>query len=256
MTQDTSLGWALLSGHELVFLCAHRLHLAPPTPPTNLLLPAAYLAGPSATPPLPPPTTGLPPACLLQGPDLGSCPIPPAFVPSSFFPESQAWLATPPSQSRSPPCPHTQCVPLICLRVELKGQISKKSQLWIWKESPRGPERATSEGTGGGQLSPARQNTPRAGVCPRLTAAQGPGRNVQKEVSLSHTHRALSLPLSLSLSSSGFSVLSLPAGVFSWSFYFLPSFCFIFVAHRTCQSPPSEQCLPHRALDALKDLEF
>lgn len=199
MTQDTSLGWALLSGHDLVFLCAHHLHLAPPTPPTHLLLPAAYLAGPSATLPLPPPTTGLPPACLLQGLIWAPAPSHLHLSPPPSSQNLRHGLQQPlPPRAAAPSCPHTQCVPLICLRVELKGQISKKSQLWIWKESPRGPDRAASEGTGGGQLSPARQSTPRAGVYPRLTAAQGPGRNVQKEVSLSHPHRALSLPPSLS----------------------------------------------------------
>lgn len=233
------LGMSSFSCVPTVYTWHPLLHL-----PTCCCLLPTWLGPLPPFPCLPPPWASLLPACC-RGLIWAPAPSHLHLSPPSSSQNLRHGLQPLPPRAAAPSCPHTQCVPLICLRVELKGQISKKSQLWIWKESPRGPDRATSEGTGGGQLSPAHQSTPRAGVCPRLTAAQGPGRNVQKEVSLSHTHTALSLPLSLSLSSSGFSVLSLPPGVFSWSFYFLPSFCFIFVAHRTCQSPPSEQCLPH-----------
>lgn len=167
MTQDTCLGWALLSGHELVFLCAHPLHLAHPhTPPAHLLLPT-WLGPLPPLPCLPPPRASLLPACcrgLIWAPA-------PSHLHLSPPPSSQnlAWLVPLTPRAAAPP-PNPECS-LNLPPGGAEGPDIKKSQLWIWKESPWGPDRAASEGTGGGQLSPACQSTPRAGVCPRLTAA-------------------------------------------------------------------------------------
>lgn len=118
----------------------HPLHLSPlpACPPAACCLP-----GPA--PRLVPPATGL--SCLLQGHELGSCPTPPAFVPS-LFPESRAWLATPHSQS----C--TKYVPLICLLVELKGQISTIILAMGLGREPWGQDRAAPKGPGGGSAQP------------------------------------------------------------------------------------------------------
>ena len=133
MTQDTCLGWALLSGHELVFLCAHPLYLAHPhTPPAHLLLPT-WLGPLPPLPCLPPPRASLLPACcrgLIWAPA-------PSHLHLSPPPSSQnlAWLAPLTPRAAAPP-PHTQSVPLICLRVELKGQISKNPSYGSGKRAP------------------------------------------------------------------------------------------------------------------------
>ena len=142
MTQDTCLGWALLSGHELVFLCAHPLYLAHPhTPPAHLLLPT-WLGPLPPLPCLPPPRASLLPACcrgLIWAPA-------PSHLHLSPPPSSQnlAWLAPLTPRAAAPP-PHTQSVPLICLRVELKGQISKNPSYGSGK---RAPGAQTSPGRG------------------------------------------------------------------------------------------------------------
>ena len=129
-------------------------------------LPSASLDTP-AVPCLPPPRASLLPACrrgLIWAPAASHLHLSPP--PSS---QNLAWLAPLPLRAAAP-SPH----PERSLNLPpggAEGPDIKKSQLWIWKESPRGPDRAASEGTGGGQLSPACQSTPRAGVCPRLTAA-------------------------------------------------------------------------------------
>lgn len=221
--------------------------------PTCCCLLPTWLGPLPPFPCLPPPWASLLPACC-RGLIWAPAPSHLHLSPPSSSQNHRHGLQPLPPRAAAPSCPHTQCVPLICLRVELKGQISKKSQLWIWKESPRGPDRAASEGTGGGQLSPAHQSTPR--VCPRLTAAQGPGGNVQKEVSLSHTQTALSLPLSLSLSSSGFSVLSLPPASSPGPFTFCPHSASSLWLIGPARVPRVSSACPTWALEALKDLEF
>lgn len=139
----------------------------PPCLPACCLLPAARLAGPAPAPA--PPMTGLPPACC-RGMSRAHPPHPTCIRSPLSFPESWAWLATPHSQSRSPSTP-SMFVPLICLLVELKGQISTKFPAMGLGREPRAKTRQPLRGLEGAQLSPSHQGTPRAGVC----SSQKPG---------------------------------------------------------------------------------
>lgn len=137
----------------------YPLHLLPTLPAR--LLPAACLAGPAPAPA--PPTTGLPPACY-RGMSRAHLPHTTCICPPLFFPESWAWLATPHSLSCSPSTP-SMFVPLICLLVELKGQISTKFPAISLGREPRAKTGQLLRGLEGAQLHPSHQGTPRAGVC-------------------------------------------------------------------------------------------
>lgn len=156
MTQESCLGWALLLGHELVSLCAHRSSSAPvappPSPPPARLLPAACLAGPVPTLPL---MTGLSLACCKGR---SWAPAPPNLhlsLPSSS--QFWAWLATPHSQSRSPF--HTEYVSLICLLVELKGQVATKIPAVGLRREPQAKTGHLLRGLEGAWLCPPHQGS-------------------------------------------------------------------------------------------------
>lgn len=241
----------------------------PGTPPHPACPPAAACCLPGwalCHPPLPPLTNGRLSCLPAQGPDLGSCPIPPAFVPSSFFPESQAWLAPLPPRAAAPHT-HTQCVPLIFLWVELKGQISKNPSYGSEKRVPgaqTGPPLRGLEGVSLLLLARARpelESSPDSQQ-PRAQAECAERNYCLNKVSLSHTHTHSTLPLSLSLSSSGFSVLSLPPASFPGPFTFCPhdSASSLWLTGPS-ESPPRHaptmnSACPTWALEALKDLEF
>lgn len=108
---------------------------------------------------------------------------------------------TPPSQSRSPHT-HTQCVPLICLRVELKGQISKNPSYGSEKRVPgaqTGPPLRGLEGVSLLLLATARpelESSPDSQQ-PRAQAECAERNYCLNKVSLSHTHTHTALFLSL-----------------------------------------------------------
>lgn len=118
MTQETCLGWDLLSGHELVSLVAHPLPLAPPSPVPRLL-PAAYLAGPA---PLTLCFSHDRPLLLAAGACAGCLPPPTCICLLPLLPRVSGMACNPSLPEPQPR--HTKYIPLICLLVELKGQIS------------------------------------------------------------------------------------------------------------------------------------
>ena len=147
----------------------HPLHLWRPHLPACCLLPA-WLG------PLLPPSHDRPLSCLLQGHELGSCPTPPAFIPSLF-----PLLGMACNSSLPEPQPlYTKYVPLICLLVELKGQISTKIPAVGLGREPQAKTGHPLRGVERAQLSPPHQGTPRAGVWllqkPVLGLLQTPGR--------------------------------------------------------------------------------
>lgn len=124
---------------------------------------------------------------------------------------------------------HTKYVPLICLLVELKGQIATKIPAVGLERQPQGQHRAAPEGTGGGSAQPFPSGHIQSwSMAPTETrprsapgsAGQGSGHHLQKEIllegNLHHTHTVLCFPVlhSSLLSPSSWRhllVLSLPA---------------------------------------------
>lgn len=121
----------------------HPLHLLPSLP-AACCLPGWADSSPPTSIPIPGSSHTRPPACCrglsrLQTPTTCTYSL-------SLLPESSAWLATPHSQSRSPPTKH---IPLIDLLVELKVQILTQSY-------PQGGTRQGSpEGTRGKSAQPS-----------------------------------------------------------------------------------------------------
>lgn len=155
MTQESCLGWALLSGHELVSLCAHcssSAPVAPPHPlhPTPTCPPVACcLPGWACSHPHPP--NDWPLSCLLQGHELSSCPTPPAFVPSLFFPVlGMACNSSP--QSRSPS--HQVCS-LNLPPGGAEGPDIYKNPSCGSEKRASGQDRVSPEGVGGGSAQPS-----------------------------------------------------------------------------------------------------
>lgn len=206
------LGMSLFPCVPSAFLLCTRG--APTSPPVACCLPGWACSRPL-------PTTGLCPACC-RG--LSWAPAPPHLhlsPPSSHFSGMACNSSLPEPQPL-----YTKYIPLICLLVELKGQISTKIPAVGLGRKPQAKTGHPSRGVEGAQLTPPHQDAPRAGVwLPQklvLHLLQTPGRaRAQAVLRRKNCLKQVSSRVSLS------SFFPLPGcsptpGIVSWPLHFLP----------------------------------